>query len=68
MTSALVILNGTGILPSQGGDDELCRGLSDARGDLYVDESGFAGRFNVDIGRARTLDDPAAMASTLRSV
>jgi uncharacterized protein (TIGR03435 family) len=36
---------------------------------LYVDESGFAGRFDVDIRWARTPDDPAAAApNTLPSL
>jgi len=64
--SVIVLSNGTGIVPSAGGDavlhmsktsmagkniamGELCRGLSDVTGQLYVDESGFAGRFDIAI-------------------
>jgi uncharacterized protein (TIGR03435 family) len=38
---------------------ELCRGLSDATGELYVDESGFAGRFDVNIVWSRVQAEPA---------
>ncbi len=40
---------------------DLCRGLSDATGQLYVDETGFTARFDVDIRWALMPDDATSL-------
>ena len=50
--------------------DEFARGLSDATGDLYLDETGFKGRFDVDIRwsllPAELADQDSSLTTVLR--
>ena len=43
---------------------DFCRGLSDATGQLYVDETGFTGRFDVNI-RWALMPDDASLSTVL---
>jgi uncharacterized protein (TIGR03435 family) len=70
---AVLHLSRTAIAGKNISMDEFMRGLSDATGDLYVDQSGFTGRFDIDITWSRVPaeligedDGPPALSTVLR--